>query len=135
MRMSNRRTLCAALLSLVLTGPALADESYPDQPERCIELSKVRDMKVISDQMIAFRTGVHRYQVNSLPYPCPGLRDDTPILYRTSLDRLCNVDVITVLEDTGFGYMPAASCGLGKFVPMNENEVKQLERGEKGRHK
>jgi len=133
--MFNWRALGAIIVAAALAAPTIADEPYPDQPERCIELSKIRDMKVLSNRTIAFRTGVRRYEVNSLPYPCPGLREDTPILYRTSLDRLCNVDVITVLEDTGFGYMPAASCGLGKFVPMNENELKQLERAEKERHK
>ncbi len=133
MATTNRLASGMLALAVSLVGPAFADEPYPDEPLRCIELRKVRDMKVLSNQTIAFRTGTRRYAVNTLPYPCPGLRDDSPIMYRTSLDRLCNVDVITVLEPAGFGYMPGASCGLGKFVPMNENELKQLERSEKSR--
>ncbi len=134
MRTRALGALSAILVAMWVASPVMADdEQYPDQPRRCIELIKIRELKVLSDQVIAFRTGVRQYHVNTLPHPCPGLDDHSPIMYRTSLDRLCDIDVITLLEDTGFGFTPGASCGLGQFVPMTENEVKQLERSEKER--
>jgi len=96
------------------------------EPERCVQLSRVDSTDVISNKQIIFEMQGNRYFVNSLPYPCPGLRRGSAILFRTSLDQLCDVDVVTVLEQFGGGYQPAASCGLGKFEPMDKDEIASL---------
>ena len=49
------------------------------------------------------------------------------------LNQLCDVDVTTVLQDVGFGFLPAASCGLGKFQPIEAQAAEQLlSRAEQG---
>jgi hypothetical protein len=47
-------------------------------------------------------------------------------MYRTSLPQLCDLDIITVLDDAGFGFMPGASCGLGRFYPITKDEAKAM---------
>jgi hypothetical protein len=45
---------------------------------------------------------------------------------RTSLSQLCDVDIIIVLIDIGFGFSPGVSCGLGTFFPISEETARQL---------
>jgi hypothetical protein len=47
-------------------------------------------------------------------------------MYRTSLNQLCDLDVITVLDDSGFGLMPQASCGLGQFYAIDKQGIEDL---------
>ena len=56
--------------------------------------------------------------LDNLPYPCLGLRRDTAWLHRTSMNEVCDLDIITVLNHVGGGFMPGASCGLGRFDPI-----------------
>ncbi len=67
---------------------------------------------------------------NDLPHSCPGMRRNDTLMYRTSVGQLCNVDIITVLEDWGFGFAPGASCGLGMFHPITEEIADELMRAE-----
>ncbi|HSM31089.1 MAG TPA: hypothetical protein VK854_10345 [Woeseiaceae bacterium] len=39
---------------------------------------------------------------------------------------MCVLDVITVLDDIGFGVTSGISCGLGMFHPVSEEEVKAI---------
>jgi hypothetical protein len=55
---------------------------------------------------------------NTLPNSCPTLGFEKRFSYRTSLSQLCSVDIITVLYNVGSSLQPGASCGLGKFQPM-----------------
>jgi hypothetical protein len=66
---------------------------------------------------------------NTLPRKCPGLERENRIAYKTYSGRLCSIDTITVLEETGFGLQPGFTCGLGKFVPLSPQEIEDLKRG------
>jgi hypothetical protein len=50
-------------------------------------------------------------------------------MYRVSLNQLCDVDTITVLEDFGFGLQQGATCKLGRFAPISKTEAKDLKAG------
>ncbi|MDH3511808.1 MAG: hypothetical protein OER85_13220, partial [Gammaproteobacteria bacterium] len=45
-----------------------------------------------------------------------------------SLSQLCDLDIITVLNDYGFGFTPGPSCGLGRFYPITKEEAKALQK-------
>lgn len=113
------------LCVLLLASPAaLGAES--ELPERCLHLSRLERTEVLNNRQILFETrGGHHY-LNTLPHPCPGLRRNSTLLFRTSIDLVCDVDVVTVLDGYGWGMRPGASCGLGKFEPVDADEVKQL---------
>ena len=114
------------VLLLIAAPPAFASQS--DMPERCLQLSRLETTDVLNNHQILFETAGKHYYLNTLPYPCPTLRRDSTLLFRTSIDMVCDVDVVTVLEEFGWGLQPQASCGLGKFVPLDQGEVDALKK-------
>ncbi|MFD1787941.1 hypothetical protein ACFSC3_10180 [Sphingomonas floccifaciens] len=110
-----------ALIALLLAAaPALArDDVVPaatpnGAPVSCISTVGLRS-QVRSDSVIDFTAGSRTYR-NTLPQSCPGLGFDRRFAYSLTTPRLCDVDIITVLQDPGLS--PGASCGLGKFQPV-----------------
>ena len=92
----------------------LLDDS---EAERCISLSRVASTRVLDSSTIEFRMRGGETYINILPRRCPGLRAGQPFMYKTSQSVLCNLDLISVLDTSGFGYRPMGSCGLGMFRP------------------
>jgi hypothetical protein len=91
------------------TGPAVS----------CISLNTIRETRVRNDSVIDFRTSAKKWYRNTLPHSCPSLGFEERFLYKTSLNQLCSVDVITVLRSGGMGGLDQGpSCGLGKFQPV-----------------
>jgi hypothetical protein len=124
----NRSIESLALFSLLLAGSSLAwsQEIGDDEPRRCLTLIRVDYTEVIDDRHIAFHMRGSDIYVNELERRCPGLRQNTPFSYRTSTGQLCRVDSITVLENLGFGMREGATCGLGMFVPIDEDALAML---------
>lgn len=117
--------LGALALTTALTTSAAAQEPDPTM-KSCVSLFRVDHTDVIDNQTILFYMKGGEIYRNSLPYDCPGLDYEDTFMYRVSLNQLCNVDVITVLQNAGFGLLPGASCGLGKFQSVNRETVDQL---------
>lgn len=88
------------------------------EPVNCINLSQIRNSQVRDDRTIDFMMNGGKVYRNELPYQCGGLGFDRSFTYSTSLTQLCNVDIITVLQNFGGGLNRGASCGLGSFVPV-----------------
>ncbi len=88
------------------------------KPVDCISLASIQETRVRSDDVIDFRTHGKKWYRNTLPYSCPSLGFEERFMYKTSLSHLCSVDVVTVLYSGGHGLDTGASCGLGKFQPV-----------------
>ncbi|WP_394729887.1 hypothetical protein [Altererythrobacter sp. GH1-8] len=108
-------------------APVEADEDFvSDGPpvkvlgeaESCISLSALRQSKVRDDRTIDFEMAGGKTYRNTLPNRCPRLGFEEGFSYSTSLNRLCNTDIIYVLENFGGQIRQGAGCGLGKFVPV-----------------
>ncbi len=126
----NKIALSASLSAVIglglLTGPVVARRANPalsapaareiGQPVNCINRSSIRESRVHSDRVIDFRTNGRKWYRNTLPYRCPSLGFEKSFGYKTSLNQLCSVDIITVLRTTPS--MSGPSCGLGKFQPI-----------------
>lgn len=121
-----RPLLC--LLSLALlsaSGAAFAGGKKTDnlrpvgKAVNCVQLRQISSTSVRDDRTIDFHMLGGKIYRNTLPYSCPGLGFEEKFMYKTSLSRLCSVDIITVLNNTG-GLSRGASCGLGKFQPMEK---------------
>ena len=127
MTMNTLKTLLLTLLVAAAPAlPASQDEGAGKPPLQCIRLSSIRRVTILDNSNLVFQmNGGERY-LNTLPYACPGLALNQTIMYRTSLDRLCDVDVITVLASMGQGYSPRSSCGLGSFKPVTDKELNDL---------
>lgn len=92
---------------------ALAEARPVGELVDCIELSRIDHTRVRDNRTVDFYMrgrGVYR---NSLPSECPGLAFEESFTYRTSLSRLCSVDVIAVNRNGGG--IPGPTCALGPF--------------------
>lgn len=93
------------------------------EPFNCVSLTQIRSTKIIDNSTIDFKMVGGKTYRNSLPYSCPGLKSEDRFSYKTSLKRLCNVDVVRVLHDYGGRLQEGAGCGLGKFQPVERVSV------------
>jgi uncharacterized protein DUF6491 len=135
MHMSLRLT--ARLLTLAAAASALGQQGDEDKPfdrtpENCVSVQRIDQTEAIDDQTIIFRMRGDRVYRNTLPSKCPSLQRENRIAWATSTSRLCDVDTITVLEDFGVGFRPGFTCRLGKFVPLSEAEVEDIDLRKKG---
>lgn len=121
------------LSTMMLAGSATAKDGSGDR--NCLRLPEIKDSTVIDDRTILFETRNRTYYENDLPHPCPDLKRNERFMYRVSLDQLCNLDIITVLEDWGFGYRAGASCGLGDFTAISSQQADALIASPKGEQK
>ena len=124
--------LPAVMLSLVAALPVAAEKAFDGyevadtEAVRCISLTRIRSTEVIDEKHIVFyMTGRQQY-LNTLPHKCSGLNRRKTIMYRTSLSVLCDLDIITVLDNIGGGFQPGPSCGLGRFAPVSTQEISVL---------
>lgn len=88
------------------------------EPVSCINLSQIRSSTVRDDRTIDFMMNGGKVYRNELPYQCSTLGFDRAFSYETSLTQLCNVDIITVVQNVGGNLNRGASCGLGMFTPI-----------------
>ncbi|WP_448581446.1 hypothetical protein [Thermaurantiacus sp.] len=126
---SRSLAIAAVLLPLGLAAPALAESRSErraaqmsawveaGKPQDCILLNRIRETRVLSDQVIDFVMDNGDVFRNTLPYKCPQLGFQESFGYQTSINQLCNVDIITVIIP-GIGPNTGASCALGRFTPM-----------------
>jgi hypothetical protein len=94
---------------------ALAEARPVGEPVDCVQLISIDHTRVRDDRTIDFYMKGRDVYRNTLPYSCPGLGFEESFSYKTSLSRLCSVDIITVLHRDG---IRGASCGLGQFQPI-----------------
>ncbi|HNP37019.1 MAG TPA: DUF6491 family protein [Woeseiaceae bacterium] len=124
---------CAVVLAAepVTRHAATGDDN--SDAVHCLSTIRIKQSDVLDNQNILFEMTDRSTFLNVLPYPCPGLSPQKPFMYRTSINQLCDLDIVTVLDNTGFGLMPGASCGLGDFRPIDEAAAKALKSQSKNR--
>ncbi len=137
MQILGRTTVTMAMVIAALglaAMPALGEDKKMNDsldlaagpPEQCLSLIRIDRSEVIDDRNIIFHMQNGDLYRNQLPYRCPGLSLHDTFMYRTSLNQLCNLDIITVMDNIGFGLSPGASCGLGHFYPITEEQADKL---------
>ena len=143
----HRKSIRAFALCCLAAGVALAQDSPGDadaaadppvydldeedfaidrEPERCVNTRNIRDTDILDERTILFRMRGGDYYVNYLRNDCPGLVREERFSYRSSGGRLCQVDMIRVLEQFGGFIQEGMSCGLGAFYPISEEEAEFL---------
>lgn len=123
--MRSFRFLAAIVSIAVIPLSTLHAEDKKDG-ENCIPIQHISNIDVLDKEHIVFEMQPGKNYLNTLPRSCGGLRKDKPIMYKTSISQLCSLDIIHVLESYGGGYQQGAACGLGKFSPASDDEVKAL---------
>jgi hypothetical protein len=96
--------------ALALQGKALG------KPQSCLTTRQIEDINAVSDRVVLFHLKNGRTYRNDLPAACPqATRSGTAFSYRTTVSRLCAVDVLQIAEPaSGFAY---GGCPLGEFTP------------------
>jgi len=114
------------ILSLSPVAASFAEEVPDDGGERCIDTRRISSTDVVDAHNILFymRGGV--IYRNTLPHKCTALARENRFSYRTTISRLCDIDMITVLYDFGSGLSQGPSCGLGRFYPISKDEAQAL---------
>jgi hypothetical protein len=116
-----------ALVLVLASGPAAPQrDDGADEERSCINLREIDHTRVANQDTILFYMRGGEVYRNDLQTSCPNIDSEQRFMYRTTLNRLCDNDVVTVIDDVGFGFMPGASCGLGKFRPISEDEAEDL---------
>jgi hypothetical protein len=105
-------------------------EVFDRTPRSCVQVTAIDQTDVLDDQTILFYMRGSAVYRNTLPQKCPRLADEERFGYKITVGRLCNNDVVTVLEQTAFGLQSGFTCRLGDFVPMSPEEIEALERGD-----
>jgi hypothetical protein len=129
-RLSSYTVVIALLLGLAPLSAGLADQPDDAEAERCILINRIRNTYVLDDQRILFYMRGKEVYLNQLPRRCAGLGLERRFMYRTSLSQLCDLDTISVLRSFGGGFMQGATCGLGKFQPITEEDADALRNAE-----
>ncbi len=88
------------------------------EAQSCIPRSQVRQSVVRGDQIIDFEMRSGKVYRVTMPTRCPGLGFERAFAYETSIDQLCNADIIYVLTNIGGNAQRGAGCGLAPFVPI-----------------
>jgi len=106
---------------------AKADD-FDRTPKDCVTPSNIRQTVVIDDSTILFymRGGNKLTYRTALPHACPNLAREDRFSYRTTMNQLCSVDLITVLEQYGAGLRDGFTCRLGPFYPIPYEEAEIL---------
>lgn len=114
--------------ALIATACAAATAAAQDENEtrKCVDLMRIDHTEVVDESTILFYMKGGDVYRNSLPNRCPSLATQERFMYRVALSQLCSIDVITVLADVGFGFIPTGSCGLGDFQPIDAEIAEQL---------
>ena len=120
------------LVPLALGGQE-EDGAFDRTPRDCIIVSSIDETDALDDQNLVFKMRGDRIYKNHLPRRCPGLERENRIAYQTRGGRLCSIDTITVLEQSGIGFRNGFTCRLGEFVPMSPDEIEEFELREDGR--
>ena len=107
-------------------NPLAAATANPDDADRCVDLNRIDRTDIIDDSFIVFYMRNKKIYLNVLPRSCPGLKSADTFMYRLSIFRLCDLDVITVLNRMGGGFYPGPTCGLGLFYPIDKETAKQI---------
>lgn len=123
-----KKTIIIGTIALSLVGfsnaiarpsvDELDEYSKTGESENCVHIRNIRSTRVLDDRHILFfMTGGKTY-VNKLPNRCSRLGFERSFSYSVSGSQLCNVDIITVIDDGTRGI----SCGLGMFEELEKKE-------------
>ena len=97
----------------------LAKYNVTGETEQCLSLTSIRQSKPLDDYNILFETRGNETYLSRLPTRCSGLGFNRAFTYSTSLTKLCNTDIITVI-DSNNPSSRRGSCGLGIFEKLEE---------------
>ncbi|WP_417318489.1 hypothetical protein [Emcibacter sp.] len=98
----------------------LAKYERTGEIKRCVSVSFIDHTQVLDDWHIIFHMKGKKIYLNKLPRRCHRLGFERSFAYKVSVNQLCNVDMITVFDNSG---IPGPRCGLGDFEELKKKET------------
>jgi hypothetical protein len=92
-------------------------EKYLGKKENCIDISRIKETRILDDQTILFEMRGGQFYLNRLPVRCTSLKISGGFRYSTSIDKLCKQDTIKVVQQSS---APSFTCSIGEFVEFKE---------------
>ena len=130
-RVALYSALGAAVIGLGATATAgdsaadvLSKYEKTGADETCLNLSHVRDSDPLDDHAIMFELRGGDMYLNELDGRCTGLERERRFSYKTSQNKICKGDIITVTDN--FGNF-RGSCSLGAFEKISPIELASAE--------
>jgi len=110
----------------ILSAP-LASDDY-SKPERCLSTFEYDQMEVLDDQHVLFKGNGDDIWLNKLRMRCIGLtRNSTPVI-RLRDTQVCDMDTFQSMDTMlGMWHRTSATCSLGEFTPVTEEQAKTIE--------
>jgi hypothetical protein len=87
------------------------------KPVRCLPLHQIRSSRIIDRTAIVYEVGNTLY-VNRPRQGAVSLDRDDILVTRTSLNQLCNVDIVRLVDPTS--HIESGFVSLGEFVPYKK---------------
>ena len=116
-----------ALIAAVGTNRAFAQDDSASVVQTCIYRTGIDHTKVLDDRTILFFMHNRTKYRNTLLGTCPGLRAENHFIYGQDMaNSLCKGNVINVLTYEFGRATRGASCWLGMFQPLSDDEVEEL---------
>ena len=122
--------IIGAVLGLAMSATTAMAGGLPDgldkfeatgETKSCVNIRNIQSTRVLDDQHILFRMHGSKYFLNKLDHRCSRLGFERSFSYKISGSRLCNVDLIRVLDRHGLG----VSCSLGSFEELEKKKADQ----------
>ncbi len=134
----NRRLQQQASIAEILSQPL--DPAEYGVTKRCLSETEYRSFRALDDRHILFTGRDNRMWINTLRLSCPDLRHgDVLIIRQFSGTRMCDADTFEVAEwfdwpwyrrwpwSWGSDWGVGRRCALGKFQPVTEAQVAEIE--------
>jgi hypothetical protein len=123
-----RRTIGWLALVLASAIPAADGAAQGDAQASpsCLYLPMIDRTEIVDTRNILFYMKDRTVYQNALPRACATLEQTKPFLYRVGMNQICDLDMITVLEQWSIGFTPGETCGLGKFRLVNDADIEAL---------
>jgi len=127
----NTRKCMAALVGCLVALPVLAADNDKAEEKvrpvskemagytrtgevnRCLSFIRIDRTKVWDDWHILFTMRNGDLWLNELPRKCSRLGREGSFMYKDSVNQLCNMDIISVLDT--YTQSKGPSCSLGEF--------------------
>ena len=109
-------------IDTILNQP-LNEEEY-GKSVRCLPTLSYNSVEILDDQRLVFKGVGNRWWLNQLRNRCPGLRPRDTLRFDLTSSRLCEMDQVTAIDRFFYFWeRTSATCMLGKFEPVTEDQV------------
>src|SRR5215831_7704520 len=116
-----------ALSAVAGSNQAFAQDDSASIGQTCVSKLAIDHTKVLDDRNILFYMHNRTKYRNTLAGTCPGLRAENHFVSGQDMgNNLCKGNVIRVLSYSFGNASLGASCWLGMFEPLTDDEVEEL---------